>query len=614
MWRKHPALVATRTWDTTRDVLLAIGNKAGGTVRSSYTCTVNDIGQRTAVATGGSEFTGSPADWSWRYDALGQLEKAALGTTGDKGRNYQYDAIGNRVTSAAGNWNANLTAFTPSSTASYYGVLFNGTPSAPGANPLNQYAAIRGQFTADPVHDYDGNMTSGPVPGSNGNTPGVQAPANATNIVWDAENRLVSATVAGVIHTYAYDHLSRLVSRSVGVPPTSSTYIYDGWNRIAEYDGAGVLQDTFTWGLDLSGTMQGAGGVGGLLATRWASASGSPTYYPTYDGNGNISEYLTAAGLPAVHYEYDPFGALTRLTGGNSTRFQYRFSTKPRDPDTGLYYYGHRWYDPLTGRWPSRDPIEERGGVNLYGFVENNSVHRFDAFGLSGSCRCCVIEPLRVERGGDTVLPSIQFHLTAGLGGPLSGYDCDPKCCEVRQMVRGSAIYKYIRDNGEPVVLNKAPQSGRYWDKSMVDNEWTEEPYNREVKAGDYYDMPDGSQRVRHHDIPGSQLPVASGHHFELTMDFVAYIADTCQKESLGPPNFYGFRVSDNEVHGVYGLDDETEVRGEDYTSQGTPLGSNLDPSQTAEMLEVRERNRQEDNRSRRPIRLPSRPIAPRRP
>ena len=79
------------------------------------------------------------------------------------------------------------------------------------------------------------------------------------------------------------------------------------------------------------------------------SASGSPTYYPAYDGNGNISEYLKSDGTAAVHYEYDPFGTLTRLTGDNSTLFQYRFSTKPIDPATGLYYYGYRWYDPLTG-------------------------------------------------------------------------------------------------------------------------------------------------------------------------------------------------------------------------------------------------------------------------
>jgi integrase/recombinase XerD len=44
--------------------------------------------------------------------------------------------------------------------------------------------------------------------------------------------------------------------------------------------------------------------------------------------------------------------------------------------------YGYRWYDPVTGRWPSRDPIGERGGINLYGFVENDSIVEFDVFGL----------------------------------------------------------------------------------------------------------------------------------------------------------------------------------------------------------------------------------------
>jgi RHS repeat-associated protein len=44
-------------------------------------------------------------------------------------------------------------------------------------------------------------------------------------------------------------------------------------------------------------------------------------------------------------------------------------------------YYGYRWYDPITGRWPSRDPIEEQGGINLYGFVGNNGIDRLDLLG-----------------------------------------------------------------------------------------------------------------------------------------------------------------------------------------------------------------------------------------
>ncbi len=51
------------------------------------------------------------------------------------------------------------------------------------------------------------------------------------------------------------------------------------------------------------------------------------------------------------------------------------------DAETGLYYYGFRHYDPVTGRWPSRDPIGERGGLNLYGFVRNNPLAWLDRLG-----------------------------------------------------------------------------------------------------------------------------------------------------------------------------------------------------------------------------------------
>jgi RHS repeat-associated protein len=64
--------------------------------------------------------------------------------------------------------------------------------------------------------------------------------------------------------------------------------------------------------------------------------------------------------------------------------FAYRFSTKPIDLKTGLYYYTYRYYDPLTGRWPSRDPIKEKGGLNLYSFLNNSTLFNFDVLGLAG--------------------------------------------------------------------------------------------------------------------------------------------------------------------------------------------------------------------------------------
>jgi len=61
----------------------------------------------------------------------------------------------------------------------------------------------------------------------------------------------------------------------------------------------------------------------------------------------------------------------------------FRFSTKYLDEETGLSYYGFRFYDPRIGRWLSRDPIGERGGMNLYGFVGNNAVNNIDPLGLA---------------------------------------------------------------------------------------------------------------------------------------------------------------------------------------------------------------------------------------
>jgi RHS repeat-associated protein len=183
---------------------------------------------------------------------------------------------------------------------------------------------------------------------------------------------------------FIYDSQSRRIAETVGT--ATKITVYDGWNPIAEYSSPNLQSPishvrSFTWGIDLSGTMQGAGGVGGLLAVTDSTG----TYYPTYDGNGNVSEYLDSTGAVAAHYEYDPFGKTTVATGPKANDFSHRFSTKPLDITTGLYYYAYRYYDPATGRWPSRDPIGERGGVNLYGFVENDGLNVWDYLGQKGS-------------------------------------------------------------------------------------------------------------------------------------------------------------------------------------------------------------------------------------
>ena len=63
----------------------------------------------------------------------------------------------------------------------------------------------------------------------------------------------------------------------------------------------------------------------------------------------------------------------------------FRFSTKFCDEETGLSYYGYRFYDPTKGRWMSRDPIGERGGKNLYVLLNNQSTIHVDYLGLEFS-------------------------------------------------------------------------------------------------------------------------------------------------------------------------------------------------------------------------------------
>jgi len=146
---------------------------------------------------------------------------------------------------------------------------------------------------------------------------------------------------------------------------------------------AGTVQPHLSSGNDLSGSPQGAGGVGGLLAASDAASGRSWCY--AYDGNGNVSAVVDLAdGTRVGRYEYDAFGRTIAQWGDEALAAvnEYRFSTKPLE-GTGLYYYGFRYYMPETGRWASRDPIGERGGgMNLYGFVGNAGINPTDILGL----------------------------------------------------------------------------------------------------------------------------------------------------------------------------------------------------------------------------------------
>jgi len=152
------------------------------------------------------------------------------------------------------------------------------------------------------------------------------------------------------------------------------------------------LVRAYVWGLDLSETLDGAGGVGGLLWVRVGSGPAVGTHFVCYDGNGNVWNLVSATtGTETARYEYGPFGEPLRLSGPAARFNPFRFSTKRTEDFTGLVLYEYRAYSPSVGRWTSRDPLNElglqhlRGGVKVLRLEEDNNQYRFGLNAPSGS-------------------------------------------------------------------------------------------------------------------------------------------------------------------------------------------------------------------------------------
>ncbi len=216
---------------------------------------------------------------------------------------------------------------------------------------------------------------------------------------WNAENRLVqveSATglAANKRMREVWTHLpdgrwiERIVSTNNGsayYPAFTNRFVWDGQVLMAVLDHTNGLVMSFVRGLDLSGSVQGAGGVGGVLAVSFAASTLNPqpsTHVVCYDGNGNVVALADAStGSSSGQFEYGPFSEAIRVTGIAAQMMPLRFSTMYEDSVTGDRKYLFRDLDPSTGRWKSRDPIEENGGESLYGFLGNCSQQAIDPDG-----------------------------------------------------------------------------------------------------------------------------------------------------------------------------------------------------------------------------------------
>jgi RHS repeat-associated protein len=212
--------------------------------------------------------------------------------------------------------------------------------------------------------------------------------------------------------TFAFDAKGRRIQKVVAtnnagtiIPVSTNKFLYDGWNLVAELKPNNAAIRTYAWGSDLSGSMQGAGGIGGLLEVSYYGGSAT-NCFPAFDGNGNLAALVSAAdGTSVANYEYGPFGETVRMTGAIARNNPFRFSTKYQDDESDMLYYGYRYFKSSTGTWPNRDPKQEKGGKNLYCFVINTPITRTDRLGLNvndppnWSLNVCCCDDSTIQRG-----------------------------------------------------------------------------------------------------------------------------------------------------------------------------------------------------------------------
>jgi RHS repeat-associated protein len=178
---------------------------------------------------------------------------------------------------------------------------------------------------------------------------------------WNAENQLKkvlknSATIA----TFAYDPLGRRVEKVAG--GTTTTFTYDVEDILREIAGGTTTYYVHGPGVDEP------------LAKE---VSGTTTYYHA-DGSRSILKVTNAAGGVTHEYRYDAYG---RIEAG-STQGGYSFTSREWDPESGLYYFRARYYDPGFGRFLSEDPVWPLDS-NLFRYVNNNPVNLIDPTGKS---------------------------------------------------------------------------------------------------------------------------------------------------------------------------------------------------------------------------------------
>lgn len=314
--------------------LLILNHQAGGQIIAGFNYTLDNVGNRTA--------TSGTANGAYLYDNIYHLLQNAAPAGIE---NFSYDAVGNRLTGPG-----------PNDT----GYLYNASNEMVQGRKL-QYA-----------YDNNGNQNMKIVP---------NATDRSWTQTWDYENRLVKMQkIKGAEQrtvTFTYDPYGRRIGKQLttvidGVTTTGTwSYLYDNKNIVLEVftDGTGGVTQTFyTHSPNIDEPL--------------ALERNGQHYYYHADGLGSISTITDTNKNIMQSYTYDSFGMAKPSTSFTNS---YTYTGREWDKETGLYYYRARYYDPMEGRFISKDSKSFAGGdVNLYGYVKNNPIGWTDPNGLEG--------------------------------------------------------------------------------------------------------------------------------------------------------------------------------------------------------------------------------------
>ena len=336
------ALNASYAFDTLDRISEISWQDTSSNVVRSFAYTYNAAGMITQKVTSANSLQSSNL---YSYDDLDRLvSESAISSQSSVVNLFSYDLAGNRTQMVQNGQTIRYT-LSAGNRLTNWGVG--------GTNSRMQYAAA-------------GNVTSIYYNAS-----------NQVSLKWDSRHRITEVRTNGIVaERYTYDALGRRIS--ISDSSTTNYLIYNGPHVIAEVGTSGSLVRSYAYGP----------GIDNILSMTVYGAT-TQTYYYVKDHLGSVQALTDSSGTIVESYQYDAWGNVLDVKDGSgvshpSSVVGNRYTWQGREISwaTRLYYFRARWYDPVTGRWLSNDPIGISGGLNQYVFVGDNPVNYVDPYGL----------------------------------------------------------------------------------------------------------------------------------------------------------------------------------------------------------------------------------------